>query len=177
MDKCEGGAGALEILSLARNAVESYVLYKEVLDKEEYVKGPLKRKGGVFVSLKKDGQLRGCIGTIKPTCPTLAEEIISNAISAASKDPRFPPVKKEELKDLSYSVDVMGELMIVSKEDLDPTHYGVLVEKGNRRGLLLPDLKDVQTIEEQLLIACHKAGITSMEGISIYRFTVERFRE
>ena len=101
----------------------------------------MEQQAGVFVSLHKSGALRGCIGTIEPAQPNVAQEIIHNAISAATRDPRFPPVHSDELNDLEISTDVLSEPeMITSLDELDPKRYGVIVEKGYRRGLLLPNL-------------------------------------
>ena len=133
------------------------------------------RRAGAFVSLKKNGQLRGCIGTIAPSCGDLAEEIARNAVSAGTEDPRFMPVEEGELKDLVYSVDILGEPEPATREQLDPQQYGVIVSKGRRRGLLLPDLEGVETVEEQLVIALQKAGIKPSEDYQIQRFQVKRF--
>lgn len=133
-----------------------------------------------FVSLKdrRNGSLRGCIGTIEPTSPSLGEEIIRNAMASATQDPRFEPVSLTELQDLVFSVDVLGRPERVSgPESLDPKRFGVIVEKGNRRGVLLPDLEGVDTVDEQLFIASRKAGLPGPEGAGLWRFTVERFRE
>jgi AmmeMemoRadiSam system protein A len=133
-----------------------------------------------FVSLKerRSGSLRGCIGTLEPTCPSLGEEIIRNAIASASQDPRFDPVSLTELQDLVFSVDVLERPERVSApESLDPKRFGVIVEKGNRRGVLLPDLEGVDTVEEQLFIASRKAGLPGPEGADLWRFTVKRIRE
>ena len=132
-------------------------------------------RAGVFVSLKKDGELRGCIGTFEPTAKNIAEEILQNAVSAALRDPRFPPVRAEELDALVYSVDVLAEPELVSSaDDLDVKKYGVIVEYRARKGLLLPDLAGVDTVEEQLRIARQKGGIPEDAPIRIWRFTVER---
>jgi len=134
-------------------------------------------RAGAFVSLKKDGQLRGCIGTISPTAPSLALEIMQNAVSAALHDPRFDPVAESELDDLVYSVDVLGEAEpVASAEQLDPKRYGVIVESGGRRGLLLPDLEGVNTAEEQIAIARRKAGIGKAEPVRLSRFEVVRHK-
>ena len=133
-------------------------------------------RAGVFVSIKKFGELRGCIGTTVPTEPTLAEEIMRNAIRAACHDPRFAPVEPMELPDLIYSVDVLGEPQLVAdKDQLDPTLFGVIVVSGKRSGLLLPDLEGVDTVDKQLAIACRKAGIRPDEDYSIQRFRVTRY--
>lgn len=133
-------------------------------------------RAGVFVSIKKNGQLRGCIGTIAPTKRDVVEEIVSNAISAATRDSRFSPVRPEELDELEYSVDILKEPEPVrGPEDLDPKRYGVIVSSGFRRGLLLPDLEGIDTPEEQIAIACQKAGIDPGEKFSLERFEVVRY--
>ena len=137
----------------------------------------MNRRAGAFVSLHKDGNLRGCIGTIMATQNTLAEEILTNAISACSRDPRFSPVTEDELDDLEYSVDVLGEPeQIFDLKALDVRKYGVIVENGTRRGLLLPDLEGVDTVAEQIAIAKRKAGIRPDEKVALWRFEVIRHR-
>lgn len=133
-------------------------------------------RAGVFVSLHEHGDLRGCIGTIAPTRDSIAQEIIANAISACSGDPRFYPVQKNELDYLSYSVDVLfPPEPISSPAKLDPQEYGVIVSKGHRRGLLLPNLEGVNTVEEQVAFARQKAGIAPDEtGVELERFRVVR---
>ena len=132
-------------------------------------------RAGAFVSLKKDGRLRGCIGTISPAAPTLAQEILENAVSAGTRDPRFPPVTREELPELVYSVDVLGAPEPVSSPaELDVKRYGVIVSAGKRRGLLLPDLAGVDTVEEQIDIARQKAGIAPETAVTLERFEVVR---
>lgn len=131
---------------------------------------------GAFVSLKKEGQLRGCIGTIQAVRSTLAEEIAENAVSAATRDPRFMPVTLEELDDISISVDVLTAPEPVSgTDDLDPSLYGVIVRSGGRKGVLLPDLPGVKTAEEQVRIARQKAGIGEGEDVELERFEVKRY--
>ena len=137
----------------------------------------MRKKAAAFVSLHKFDQLRGCIGTIEPQRANLAEEIIANAISAATKDPRFSPIAPDELKDLSYSVDVLTEPKpIDSKDQLDPKKYGAIVECGLRRGLLLPDLEGVDNVDYQLNICRQKANIGPNEPVKLYRFEVERYK-
>jgi AmmeMemoRadiSam system protein A len=137
----------------------------------------LYNKAGVFVSLKIGGTLRGCIGTISSNEDCIAEEIIQNAISASSCDPRFSPVKKHELAHLQYSVDVLGDAeQIDSWNKLDVKNYGVIVQKGNRRGLLLPNLEGIDTVEKQIDIARQKAGISEDEEYNLLRFKVVRHK-
>ena len=134
-----------------------------------------RRRAGVFVSVKKRGELRGCIGTIGPTCANVAEEIVQNAVSACSRDPRFPPVAEDELDGLTVSVDVLGVPEPVgSLGELDPARYGVIVSKGYRRGLLLPNLDGVDTVERQLAIALDKAGLRGVGGYAVEKFEVVR---
>jgi MEMO1 family protein len=130
-----------------------------------------------FCSLKKRGELRGCIGTLTPVALTLGDEIARNAFAAAFRDPRFAPVTASELDDLSYSVDVLSPSEPCARDGLDPHTYGVIVTARERRGVLLPDLAGVETIDRQLAIALQKAGIAPNENFAIERFTVSRFGE
>ena len=131
---------------------------------------------GTFVSLKKAGQLRGCIGTIQPVRATLADEVVANAVSAATKDPRFQALAPEELEEISITVDVLGEPESVSGlGELDPSRYGIIVKCGWRKGVLLPDLPGITTPEEQVSIARRKAGIGSEETVELFRFEVNRY--
>lgn len=165
-------------VNLARKTLESYVSnHKKMKKSDELDDELLSKKAGVFVSLKLDGQLRGCIGTIAPTTSCIADEIIQNAISAGTEDPRFYPVSEEELPRIIYSVDVLGEPEAIhSMEELDPERYGVIVTKGTRRGLLLPNLEGINTPLEQVNIALKKAGISEDESYSMERFEVVRHK-
>lgn len=162
---------------LARQAIGEYIENGKIIDLPNDIPDLfLKKKAGVFVTLHKHGNLRGCIGTFMPTQANIAYEIIRNAIASATEDPRFPPVKKEELSEIKISVDVLSEPEEVENiRDLDPKKYGVIVESGFRRGLLLPDLEGVDTVDEQLNIAMRKAGIFPGEDIKVYKFTVKRY--
>ena len=164
------------IVKLAREAVESYVGQDKVLKPKELT-DEMKQRSGVFVSIKKHGELRGCIGTFEPSRANVAEEIVANAISSATQDPRFASVVFSELGDLEYSVDILTEPEPVDSIDqLDPKKYGVIVECGFRRGLLLPDLEGVATVEKQIEICRAKAGISADEPIKLYRFQVRRYK-
>ena len=160
-------------VALARATVDSWVGEgKRPELPEDLPDEMLKERAGVFVSLHKDGRLRGCIGTIQPARKNIAEEIVENGISAAVRDPRFSPVRPEELDALEISVDVLGKPeKIRSKDELDVKRYGVIVSKGFRKGLLLPNLDGVDTVDEQLSIALKKAGISEWEK----HFDMERF--
>ena len=162
---------------LARAAVEKYVSSGKIVSIPDGLPDEaLSRRAGAFVSLKKFGQLRGCIGTISPAEATIAEEIIHNAISASTRDPRFPPVSPSELKDLVYSVDILGDTEYIdSPDDLDVEKYGVIVSNGYRRGLLLPNLEGIESVDEQISIAMQKAGIRKGERIRLQRFEVVRY--
>lgn len=163
------------LVRLAREAVESCIRQGKIPQPEELTP-EMKERAGVFVSIKKFGELRGCIGTFEPTRTNVAEEVIANAISSATRDPRFPPVNTAELPYLSYSVDVLTKPEPVKDlSQLDPKRYGVIVESGWRRGLLLPDLEGVNTVEEQISICRQKAGILPHEPIKLYRFEVRRY--
>ena len=161
---------------LARASVESWVTRRKHIDVPEGLpEEMLSRKAGTFVSIHKNGQLRGCIGTIMATQDSIAEEIIQNGISASSRDPRFDPITPDELKYLEISVDVLGELeRISSPDELDVKRYGVIVSRGYKRGLLLPNLDGVDTVEEQIRIARQKGGIREHEKYSLERFEVVR---
>ena len=165
-----------EYVRLAYASVDAYVSRRETISVPEGLPDELtKRRAGAFVSIHEHGALRGCIGTIGPTRASLAEEIIHNAISASTRDPRFSPVKPEELPHLEISVDVLGEPEdIGSKDMLDVRRYGVIVTSGRKRGLLLPDLDGVDTVDQQIDIARQKAGIHKFEKYSLQRFEVIR---
>jgi MEMO1 family protein len=166
--------------ALARQAIETFVLRGTQIDPPNNPSAILAQRAACFVSIKtQDGDLRGCIGTIDPMKGTLAEELIANAINAATRDPRFVPLSAGELPQLRYSVDILSAPEEARFEDLDPAVYGVIVEDelGLRRGLLLPDIEGVDTATRQLEIAARKAGIPPGTPLKLLRFTVERFCE
>ena len=147
---------------------------------DEVVASPLwAQRRACFVSIKKkDGNLRGCIGTLSPSWPSLDREIIENAVLASTRDPRFPPMMRREVDEVVFSVDVLSEAEQVSgMEQLDPKVYSVIVSRGYQRGVLLPDLEGVDTVEQQVAIAAQKAGLYSLDGVTLERFRVERFKE
>jgi len=165
------------VVELARQAVETYVREGRFIKPPGKLPPEMKARAGVFVSIHKFGELRGCIGTFEPTRENIAEEIITNAVSSATRDPRFSPVAPDELDCLDYSVDLLTHPEPVrSQQELDPRKYGVIVESGFRRGLLLPDLEGVDSVDEQITICRQKAGIAPGEPIKLYRFTVKRYR-
>lgn len=167
-----------EYVSLARESLEHYIKTGKTLElKDNLPSQMLNIKAGTFVSLKKNGQLRGCIGTIEGVQQNIALEIAENAISAGTRDPRFYPVDEDELGEIEYSVDVLGGAEPISSEnELDPKRYGVIVTKDSRSGLLLPNLEGVDTVDEQVKIALNKAGINKGEDYSLERFEVIRHR-
>lgn len=167
-----------EYVQLARQTLETYVKHRLYIEQPDDLSNKLtEKKAGVFVSLKKHGRLRGCIGTIEPTKESIAKEIITNAVSAGTGDPRFEPVTEDELCDLVYSVDVLGEAEnITSKDELDTRRYGVIVSKGYKRGLLLPNLEGVDTVDKQVDIALQKAGISPDSKYEMQRFEVVRHK-
>ena len=164
------------VLELVREAVEAHVRGTAPPSPPSELPQALRQPAAAFVCLKKHGALRGCIGTTMPTQSTLADELIRNAVSAASRDPRFPPVAPHELGALTYSVDVLGAPeAVASMEDLDPKTYGVIVRSGHRTGVLLPDLDGVDTAEMQVDICRQKAGIGGAEPLELMRFQVRRY--
>lgn len=164
------------LVELARQTIETYVQQGKCIAPPRELPPIMQQRAGAFVSLHAHGELRGCIGTIEPTQPNLAAEVIHNAIMAATEDPRFPPVGAGELADLEISVDVLSPSEPVSSTaDLDPKKYGVIVSSGYRRGLLLPDLEGVDTADCQVDIARRKAGIGRNEPVQLSRFRVERY--
>jgi hypothetical protein len=165
------------LVELARTSVETYVREGKILDPPSPLSPEMSERAGVFVCLKKHGQLKGCIGTFQPTCDTIGAEVIRNAISAATNDNRFSPVKEEELDEIAYSVDILSSPeKVENTTELDPKKYGVIVKADFRQGLLLPDLEGVDTVEDQLRIARLKAGILPNEDTDIYRFEVKRYK-
>lgn len=168
-----------EPVQAARESLEHYVRSGQLLERAEsriQLPPELAGRAGVFVSLKKHGQLRGCIGTTAPTKPTILEEIQANAVSAGTGDPRFWPVEEDELNELVYSVDILGTPEpIEDTGQLDPKKYGVIVSVGGRSGLLLPNLDGVESVDEQLTIAKQKAGIRPEEPVRLQRFEVVRY--
>jgi AmmeMemoRadiSam system protein A len=164
------------VAKLAKEAVERYVREGKTPRPPE-LSPEMRERAGVFVSLHEHGQLRGCIGTFEPAKDNVAEEIIANAISASTMDPRFPPVTASELEELEYSVDILtAPEPVTDISQLDPKEYGVIVESGWRRGLLLPDLEGVDSVEEQIAVCRLKAGISAGEPVNLYRFQVRRFK-
>jgi AmmeMemoRadiSam system protein A len=182
------------LVSLAKSAVENYIFEKKIISPpEDLPEEFLKKRAGTFVTIEKNGELRGCIGTYLPIRENIAKEVIHNAIAAATEDWRFGPIQKEELPYLSYTVYILSEPELVKDiSELDPKKYGVIVKSipispsgdvvfnGHfipKTGVLLPDLEGVDTVEKQIFIACQKAGIDHRkEKFLIYRFTVEKYQ-
>jgi AmmeMemoRadiSam system protein A/AmmeMemoRadiSam system protein B len=162
---------------LARESLTHYLIEGNFMEVPSYVtEEMINNKRGVFVSLKKFGVLRGCIGTIFPVTESIAEEIMRNAIEAGEGDPRFNNVSEGELEDIVFSVDVLTEPIVASKEELNPKKYGIVVRSGGKSGLLLPDLEGVNTIEEQISIVLNKASISPNENYTIEKFEVIRHK-
>jgi hypothetical protein len=168
------------LVRLAAEAVEAFVRERRIIAPPDDLierHPPAARRAGVFVCLKARGELRGCIGTTEPTRETLAVEIIENAVAAATRDPRFPPVSPEELLELAVTVDVLsGPEPVADHAELDHRRYGVIVRAGARRGVLLPDIEHVHSVPEQLAAARQKAGIGPHETVELFRFEVARYR-
>lgn len=164
-------------VELALRAIREQVTNQKRLEPPGPLPEEMKKKAGAFVCLKIKNRLRGCIGTIEPSQENLAEEIISNAISASIRDSRFDPVTQGELDDIEVTVDVLSRPEPVgSIKDLDPKLYGLIVTSGLKRGLLLPDIEGVDTAERQLSICRAKGNIGDDEEVTLQRFTVTRYR-
>ncbi|MEW6142274.1 MAG: AmmeMemoRadiSam system protein A [Chloroflexota bacterium] len=164
------------LVKLVKETVEAYITSGKT-PKIMQTTAEMKERAGVFVCIKKHGNLRGCIGTFEPTTPSIAAETVRNAIGAATQDPRFPPVSANELSDLEYSVDVLTHPEPVGDPyKLDPKKDGLIVQSSHRRGLLLPDLEGVDTVQQQIEICCAKAGIDPAEPLKFYTFQVRRYQ-
>ena len=173
-------------VKLARASLESYIKKGKKLSVPKDIpddilkilpKEIFEKQAGAFVSIHKNGELRGCIGTIAPTTDSVAEEIVNNAISASTRDPRFEPITEEEFEWLEINVDVLGEPEdIDSRDELDVKRYGVIVSCGYRRGLLLPDLEGVDDVDTQVDIAMRKGGISPTDDYRLQRFEVIRHK-
>ncbi len=169
----------LDPCAIARQAAIQYIEQGEKLRTPPFMPAWMQCSAGVFVTFKKQGELRGCIGTVSPVKNQVVDEIIENAVSAAMRDPRFAPIDREELPNLSCSVDILKEPEVISSlDDLDPQRFGVIVSKGKRRGLLLPNLPGIRQALEQVQVACRKAGIDPNDrDIRLERFEVTRYEE
>jgi len=164
-----------QFVELARQALTAWVVDHVKINPPKPLPGGMNKAAGVFVSLHIDDDLRGCIGTFKPTTENIACEIIDMAIEASTSDPRFPPVRPSEIANLDISIDVLGEPEPISSlDELDPKIYGVIVSSGYRRGLLLPDLEGIDTPQVQVEIAKRKAGIYGSSPVKLQRFKVTR---
>ena len=169
------------LIALAKKTVETYIKTEKIIKPEEnLIKEFSNKKAGVFITIEKNKDLRGCIGTYLPTRNNVIEEVIQNAISASTEDYRFGPIQKQELPFLSYTVSILEKPeLIKDKKDLNPKEYGIIVKTPDypiKSALLLPDLEGVDTIEKQISITCQKGGINPLkEKITIYRFKVKKY--
>jgi len=172
----QNSKGEHSLVQLARKTITTFIKNGKMIESPVELTAEMQGRAGVFVSLHRRGELRGCIGTFSPTTKNVAEEIIHNAATAATQDPRFSPVREDELEDLEISVDVLTDpVPAASTKELDAKRYGVIVKSGSRRGLLLPDLPGVKTPEEQIAICRQKAGIRENEPVELFKFEVRRF--
>jgi len=165
-------------ITLAKNTIETFIKEGKVITPPpDLPREMLEKRAGTFVTLhkKSTGELRGCVGTFIPTCKNVAAEIIQNAISASTKDPRFLPVSQAELPDLEVKVDILSSPEPTEEDQLDPKKYGLIVKgRGGQTGLLLPDIPSVVTPAQQIQICKQKALINEDEPVELFRFTVER---
>ena len=167
-----------ELVNLAKKTIEKYILNEEIIEVPENASNEITmNKAGVFVSIHKFGELRGCIGTFLPITNSIAQEVIRNAIAASTEDPRFDKIKEDELEYLEINVDVLSKpIKIKSIDELDAKKYGIIVNSGYKRGLLLPDLEGIDTVEKQINIARRKGNIEPDEEITIEKFEVVRHK-
>jgi hypothetical protein len=167
------------LIKLAKDTVELYIREGKIAEvREDDLAPEYRQRAGVFVCLKLRGVLRGCIGTFHPMEPTIAHETVRNAISAATCDPRFSCIREDELAEIEYTVDVLTPPeKVTDTSELDPRRYGVIVQAGGKRGLLLPDLEGVDTAATQVGIAMQKAGIPPGAVVELYRFEVKRYEQ
>ena len=168
------------LVKLAAQAIETFLSDQRVIEPPEtlFTEMPDARmRAGVFVCLKRQGELRGCVGTTEPVQGTLAKEVIENAIGSAIRDPRFPPIQRSELEDLEISVDVLGPAeLVLDLSGLDHRRYGIILRSGLRHGVLLPDIEGINSVAEQVEVARKKAGLRSDDPVEIRRFEVKRYR-
>ena len=166
----------LWLLNLAKCSVEEYVERGRMLPPPTEVPQSFLKDGAVFVSIYKSGMLRGCIGSLNSVTPSIANEVMQMAVRAATHDPRFPPVERDDLNSLTYSIDILSAMeKNQDLKQLDPTQYGVVVCSGEKRGVLLPNLHGVDTVEQQVAIAMEKGGIKEGEPVELFRFHVTRY--
>lgn len=164
-------------VKIAKKSLEYFLREGKIMPVPEDIEGELLEKAGVFVSIKKKGKLRGCIGTVEPIRSNFAEEIIHNAVKAGVNDPRFQPVKLEEIPELDFSVDVLlSPEPVEDLSQLNPKEFGIIVKKGPRKGLLLPDLEGIETVQDQLAAALRKANIDPSDDYTIQKFRVKRLK-
>ncbi|MFC1629883.1 AmmeMemoRadiSam system protein A [Patescibacteria group bacterium] len=175
----------MKLFDLTKQAVESFIKEEKIITPPDNLPDFLKRKAGVFVTIKKNNELRGCVGTYLPTKENIAKEIIHNAIAAATRDYRFDPIQKEELPDLVFEVYILNKPELVNDiKELNPKKFGIIVKinpvvsQQTKIGLLLPDLKGIDTVEKQVSLVCQKARIDPIkENIIIYKFSVEKYAQ
>lgn len=165
------------LVTLAIRSVEHFIETGKPLPCPDPLPENLKQNAGTFVSIKKEGALRGCIGTVRPKYKNLAEEVINNAVRAANEDPRFDPVEKRELSTLTFSVDVLTPLEKVENlKGHDIKKYGLVVRGNGKQGLLLPDLDIIKSASQQLKVCLKKGGFSHGDKYELYRFEVKRFK-
>lgn len=169
------------LIALAKKTVETYIESGKIIKAEDnLIKEFSEKKAGVFITIEKNKDLRGCIGTYLPTQDNIIEEVIQNAISASTEDYRFGSIQKQELPFLSYTVSILEKPeLIKDRKELNPKEYGIIIKTLDyplKSALLLPDLEGVDTIEQQVSITCRKGEINpSKEKIIIYKFKVKKY--
>jgi AmmeMemoRadiSam system protein A len=161
----------LDIQALGRHAIDTYLRTHQLIQPPEPIPVELQAPSAVFVTLRKHGELRGCVGSVRPTEATAAHELIRYAVASAVRDPRFDPVRLDEVSALTIKVQLLDPPEPVTDiAGLDPHTYGVIVRHRDRQALLLPDIEGIDTSEQQVLAACQKAGIDRRAPLELERF-------
>mgnify|MGYP001437010246 CR=1 FL=1 len=173
----EGDDFGQQVLALARASLETYITHRARLALPADLPADFVQSRSCFVTLTRDGQLRGCVGSIVATRESLARELVDNAINAGTRDYRFAPISRDELPTLRYSVDILSPLEPARLDDMDPVRFGMVVMRGSQVGVLLPGIAEIRDVQHQFEVCCQKAGITTPDGIDLFRFTVTRYAE
>jgi MEMO1 family protein len=162
---------AFDVQALGRHAIDTYLRTRRLIDPPQPIPSELQAPSAVFVTLRKDGELRGCVGSVRPTEATAAHELIRYAVASAVRDPRFDPVRLDEVKALTIKVQLLDPAEpVAGTSGLDPQTYGIIVRSGERQALLLPGIEGIDTPEQQVLAACQKAGIDRFAPLALERF-------
>jgi AmmeMemoRadiSam system protein A len=161
---------ALDIQTLGRHAIDTYLRTRRLIDPPDPIPPELRAPSALFVTLRKNGEMRGCVGSVRPTEATAAHELIRYAVASAVRDPRFDPVRLDEVSALTIKVQLLDPPEPTDVSELDPHNFGIIVRCGDRQALLLPGIDGIDTPEQQLLAACQKAAIDPYAPLQLERF-------